>query len=376
MGQQAAPHSPPRVFALSVHAGFACRHSGACCTAGWPIPVEPDLRRLLRVEVLEPNRDGACDWYDRGARRCRVHRDHGREMLPASCAHFPRRALIDERGTFVTLSHFCPTAAKQLFEADCRLEIVEAPPGFPASRQYDGLDGRDTWPPLLRPEALFDHQSFNRWERFVVSAFAIEDQAAEKALWHVAIAAERLRSWTASAGPLREWTRLILPDATTRLTEDHGPTAAGVPGFYHRFREADAFRRVAGTVPDGLEAPLPPPDIEGLLERFVAPAWHEWQAPVRRYLAAKAFGSWCAYQARGVRTMVAELMASEMVLRVEAARACAAAGHGLDRGLMVAAVRAADHLLVHLADRTAFTAWLGEVEQAGSLNALPGRCDR
>ena len=357
-----SPGAGPRVYALSVHAGFACRHSGACCTAGWPIPVEPELRGLLKVEVLEPGSDGACGWYDRSARRCRVHRDHGAEMLPASCQHFPRRALTDQRGTFVTLSHFCPTAANQLFQPGLALEIVEAPPGFPASRDYDGLDGRDAWAPLLRPDVLFDHDSFADWERFIVTALAVEDRPAVAALCEIAAGAERLRLWSAAAGPLSEWTGQCLAGVDGQPAGDQVPGAETVPALYHQFANLEAFTQIAAAVPAGLDAPPLPSGVAHLLRRWVMPAWPEWQSPLRRYLAAKAFGSWCAYQARGVRTMVAELVSAELVVRVEAARACGAAGRRLDRPLMVAAVREADRLLVHLADRTALTAWLGKAE--------------
>jgi hypothetical protein len=362
------------VYALSLHADYACRHSGECCTAGWAIPVEPELRHLLRVERLEPRDDGACEQYDADARRCRVHRDYGPALLPAACHHFPRRALIDDRGTFVTLSHFCPTAAEQLFRTDVRLEIVEAPAGFPASRQYDGLDGRDAWPPLLRPGVLFDHDSFTRWERFIVATLAVDDWSAEAALRHIAVTAERLRAWTVAAGPLPAWTERILADDGPEPVQVGSKRAADrciglatetaeIQDVYGHFADVQSFARVAATVPAGLAAPELPPTMEILHADLVAPRWHEWQLPVRHYLAAKAFGSWCAYQAQGIRTMVAELMTAEMVLRVEAARACAAAGRPLDRPLMLTAIRQADRLLMHLADRTALTAWLGETEQ-------------
>src|SRR5262245_18687256 len=35
------------IYALSIHAGYACQRSGACCKAGWSIPVEAPLRVLL-----------------------------------------------------------------------------------------------------------------------------------------------------------------------------------------------------------------------------------------------------------------------------------------------------------------------------------------
>ena len=38
------------VRCLSFHATYRCRHSGDCCTARWPIPIEPDaLARDHRV---------------------------------------------------------------------------------------------------------------------------------------------------------------------------------------------------------------------------------------------------------------------------------------------------------------------------------------
>src|SRR5258706_14537997 len=36
-----------KVFALSMHADYKCRHSGACCTADWDVPVELPLYRSL-----------------------------------------------------------------------------------------------------------------------------------------------------------------------------------------------------------------------------------------------------------------------------------------------------------------------------------------
>ena len=154
----AVNHGP--IFSLDVHASYACRHSGACCTAGWAIPVEPHVRPIAGSAWLVPNADGACPQYDRPSRLCRIHRDHGESMLPVSCHHFPRRALTDDRGTFVTLSHFCPTAAALLVDARKPLTIVSNPPAFRPERGYEGLDARGEWPPLVRPDVLFDPPSF------------------------------------------------------------------------------------------------------------------------------------------------------------------------------------------------------------------------
>src|SRR5688572_7857361 len=95
------------VFALSIHADYRCRHSGACCTADWDVPVElPVYRSLaerlrngsLRVAphaeelppfILEPDLPddatamlertdrGECVFFERGSHLCVVHRDAG-----------------------------------------------------------------------------------------------------------------------------------------------------------------------------------------------------------------------------------------------------------------------------------------------------------
>jgi hypothetical protein len=96
----------------------------------------------------------------------------------------------------------------------------------------------------------------------------------------------------------------------------------------------------------------PEPDEDGLEEAmvgWVAPAWERFHAPVNRYLAAKAFASWTAYQGRGVRTIVRGLDAALALVRVEASRHCRNARRALDRDLLIEAIRQADFLLNHLA---------------------------
>ena len=39
--------SSKSVFALGFHADYRCRHSGACCTADWDVPVELPVYRSL-----------------------------------------------------------------------------------------------------------------------------------------------------------------------------------------------------------------------------------------------------------------------------------------------------------------------------------------
>jgi hypothetical protein len=40
-----------RIYALSIHADYACRHSGACCTSGWPIPAERGTFEQLSARI-------------------------------------------------------------------------------------------------------------------------------------------------------------------------------------------------------------------------------------------------------------------------------------------------------------------------------------
>src|SRR5918992_40042 len=160
------------VFSLSFHADYRCRHSGECCTADWDVPVEVPIFRSLteaidagrlvpiqeRAFVTEPDLpSGAGAMLDRTpGGDCVVHRDLGEAALPATCRHFPRLAVRDARGTFITLSHFCPTAASMLFREDVGVEIVTAPPAFPPA-DYEGLVvNSDDWPPLLNPRVLMD----------------------------------------------------------------------------------------------------------------------------------------------------------------------------------------------------------------------------
>jgi len=87
-----------RTRTLTIHADYACRHAGACCTSGWPIPIEADCEaRLVRAHgaaietlldrtgalpagttaVSRVGADGACVFYaaaPRGGGRCSIQR--------------------------------------------------------------------------------------------------------------------------------------------------------------------------------------------------------------------------------------------------------------------------------------------------------------
>lgn len=354
------------VFALSIHADYKCRHSGACCTADWDVPVElavyrsldDRLRRgSLRVAasaeplhpfVVEPNLpDGAaamlerthagnCVFFERDSHLCVVHRDAGEESLPATCRHFPRLAVADSRGTFVTLSHFCPTAASMLFREDVTLEIVNRPAAFPPA-DYDGLTvTADDLPPLLSPSMLMDAAGYSAWERHMVKRCAA-DVLPESVVATLTTDAITLRAWRPGETALAEAIGL-LPDVF-------------VPAVTHPslVRSLELRDEVVDAIPDDLK---PAPDEEGLEDAYrdrVRLAWPAFVRPINRYLAAKAFASWTAYQGRGLATIVRGLDAALALVRVESARQCRAAVRALDRDLLLEAFRSADFALNHLA---------------------------
>jgi hypothetical protein len=103
------------VYALSIHADYRCRHSGACCSTDWDVPLElPVFRNLdavIRSERLRPfaaaedggaplvtgsdlldgaaaifarTAEGHCVFFHGESHLCIVHRDFGEAMLPAT----------------------------------------------------------------------------------------------------------------------------------------------------------------------------------------------------------------------------------------------------------------------------------------------------
>ena len=276
-----------RYFWLNFHLDYACRHSGACCSAGWPIPVESDrvaqLQQITsRAEwlmrgagssdddagTLAVNPDGRCVFH--GDRGCGVYR-----ARPSSCAHFPYVCLIDQRGVHVTLSHYCPTAASTLFADQRPIEIVEGPPPPTGLAVPEGLDARESLPPLASPNRLMSFDDFTAWEKNAVS------------------------------------------NVSARLALD-------------------------------VAWPEAPRTLDHVCRRLVAPAWPAFAPVITRYLAAKAFASWAAYlDDDGLGAVLQGVERARVVLQVEAARRCAEADRMLNAPLLKAAIRQSDLRLVH-----------------------------
>jgi hypothetical protein len=381
----------PDTFWLSCHADYACRHSGACCRAGWPLPVESRVVAAIDTAVASgrvPTVDGSVVWLQEtaeapdgmagtfrlaggacvfhvartpvdegsaGGRHCAVHATLGHDALPSSCQHFPRVCLMDGRGVRVALSHFCPTAAAMLVDATRPVTVVAGPDAVPGGGVPEGLDARDALPPRLSDRVLMDLDALTAWEAHVVNALAGPSAwpgAVEDVLSRLAAQADVLARWTPGSVPLVDVIRAFEPPSVG--ADGDAPTADTRAAWTPE--AAWALGQDACRAP--WTWPALPANLAALDARWVAPAWPYVAPVVRRYLAGRAFGAWVTYQADATRGLASWLALALTVLRVECARACAEGPRPLDRERLVTAVRQADLLLVHYADSAGLAAGL------------------
>jgi hypothetical protein len=252
--------------------------------------------------VLTETGDGACVFFEPAAGRlCAIHRAVGPGLLPVACRNFPRVALRDARGLFVTLSHYCPTAARLLLSAT-PLSIVPAPASLSLDGEADGLDATEVLPPLLRPGMLLTLEGYTAWERHAVTVFGDDerDLDARDALDIVSRATAAICEW-------RPGTRSLV------TAIDDGFAVAGAN-----------------------------------IERAPRSGSRAVQRAARRFLAAHAFASWAAYQDGGLLGIVRSLETALALLTRELA-AARTRMNGVEESL-VAAVRATDFQLRHTRD--------------------------
>lgn len=217
---------------LSMHLPYACRHSGACCSSGWEIPIERSrveavttLRSPLAwlrpvndgpedvAGMLATSDDGRCVFHGDG---CEIQHAFGHDALPSACQHFPREVLIDPRGVFVTLSHYCPTAADLLFSHVGAVEIVEGPPALPHG-DPEGLDARDVLPPLLTEGVLMDLEAYAAWESHMVKVLAGGATRPENALARLRVHLAQLQRWRPRDGALVQWVSELPAEASVTV---------------------------------------------------------------------------------------------------------------------------------------------------------------
>jgi hypothetical protein len=270
----------------------------------------------------------------------------GHARLPSACRHFPRVVVLDPRGTFITLSHVCPTAARMLI-AGGPADVVTDAIGFDERAIWEGLDARDSLPPLLSPQVLWDWEAWDVWERAIPPRLA-SSPSAGPALIALEASVDRVAAWR----PGRE---SLLDTVVAALDVQPTPTAAALTPS--QLLELD--RLVRDAVPAELrrhlrDDPLIPAQLD-------VPGWDAWQAVVGRYLAARAFAGWVGYYGSGLLTWYKSILAAYAVLRVACARASTPSerdrhtaeqlspGGRLNEQRMVEALGTADRLLLHMA---------------------------
>lgn len=374
-------------FWLSTHLAYACRHSGACCTAGWPIPIERDRADEVAAAIATGRIDAPAVWYRsepdapaevagilarRASGACVFHRhspppaDRGASpsgccaihaSRPVSCRHFPYVCAIDPRGVHVTLSHYCPSAADLLFDADGDVAIVEGPP-VPVDGPLEGLDARESLPPLahggqspdttrirgLSPESPRSRSlSPESGRRRGLSPLGGEVAGAGR---------PQLLSWDDVTG----WEGTLVE----RLARESCVPAPP---------EMTAFDRARAAVASGWSWPEAPAGVRAAWETLVAPEWARWRRAIGRYLAARAHGSWALYLGAGCSDVEEMVGRARTVLQVEAVRACLVRHTRLDRQTLTEAVRRSDLLLVHYTDP--FRSETGEWRNASTTMGEP-----
>jgi hypothetical protein len=249
--------------------------------------------------VLGETGDGACVFFEATAGRlCAIHRTVGPALLPVACRNFPRVALRDPRGLFVTLSHYCPTAARLLL-SPTRLAIVAAPASLTLDGQADGLDATGVLPPLLRPGMLITLEGYTAWEQQAVGVLGDDDRDLD-----AADALDIVRRATAAVCVWEPGSRSL----AASIEEAFAAAGANVGS-----RPRSGNRAV--------------------------------QRALRRFLAAHAFASWAAYQEGGLLAIVRSLENAYALVTGELA--AARSGMNCEEDSLVAAIRATDFQLRH-----------------------------
>lgn len=110
------------------------------------------------------------------------------------------------------------------------------------------------------------------------------------------------------------------------------------------------FDHARASVPPPWAWPAAPADVEAIWWALAAPSWPRFTDVLRRYAAAKVFGSWAAHQGDGLAAIARAARIAAAVLRIECARQCRQARRALDRELLLEAIRRSNLLLVHYAD--------------------------
>ena len=372
-----APPAGERIRTLRGLATYACGHTGSCCRAGWPIPVEISPLELLRAAdtkgslplvegtawlqdgVLGRTPSNSCIFHAPGTGQggCSVEATLGSSALPYSCRQFPRLLLVDARGWHMSLSAWCGTAARLVVTApSCR--TADDAKDFLLFNHIDAdervhleaLDAREAWPPLLRPGVLAGHGAYTAWETRVLTDFLAPGCSGTAALPAMLASAlcwtDALRGWRQADGSLdvlvgRRWrhpepNRLLRNGATADALRTRVllPLLADVPAEWR---------------PHAWPLGLTDASMGGEpISRRQA------DAAIGRYLATRLVGSWVAYQGSGLRSVVASLVHAYVLASLALHSTEESVTNLVTFDRLTSAIRAADWLLLHLLDRDAW----------------------
>ena len=293
---------------------------------------------------------GECVFFDRkGGSLCVIHRDLGEEALPSACRHFPRKVLHDARGTLISLSHFCPTAAAMLVTG-AGPSIVEAKPPLRLESEMEGLDARDALPPLLRPGLLCDVDGYETWERAGVATFARSPVPYAACLDDLAGATEVIRQWKPGDRSLSETVRT----AFAARNRDMPPS----------WCQARAIERVARLTAGSAGDLAPILDFETQWRDRAGIASIDWfDRGMKNYLAARLFGNWIAYQGQGLRSIVEWVRTCAATVHHFVLQRLIGSGVPLDPAGFIESVRSADLLLLHVLDSQSFARDVASIEE-------------
>jgi len=285
--------------------------------------------------ILARRADGACVFFDAaGGRRCAVHRELGEAVLPSACRQFPRVTLTDSRARWISLSHFCPTAAALLFTA-APVRIVDAPESISLHGAAEGLDAAAALPPLLRPGMLMDYDGYDAWERGAIELLCTHGANAGQAVAALDRMTRVIQRWSPGHG--------LLSDCVRQVFAEGGEGDAAVD----QGSEREDYALALAAVSDGLDVPFAAPS-EHLDVAAVEIIWNEFDGVIRRYLAAKLFGCWWPYLGLDLAAVVRAIQVHASVLRMRIEARVAQGDRG--RQALLEAIRQSDLLMVHLAD--------------------------
>ncbi len=326
-----------RLRTLKGLAGYACGHTGSCCRAGWPIPIEPaplsllrqadvtgDLRGLgpsgwLDGSIIGRTAEGHCSFHETNAPGggCHVETALGSEAMPFSCRQFPRLLLHDARGWHLSLSAWCGTAARLIVSGPALISSAgpsAANSDFLAINHIradarvhvESLDALDAWPPLLKPGVLAGHDAFTRWEQRVLDDVLGPVNGGSGG---VGPALASALCWTDG---LRQWR----PSDGAFFVTVGKPLGHRDAPWLHRW--ASAGRVDLDILLNSLMSLVPPPWRqsswpEGLTDASMGGspvARGTAEAALARYLGTRLHGSWVAYQGEGLRAVLASLVSA------------------------------------------------------------------